>query len=152
VGGGSGGLAATGAYDMRRVFERPGRGTSRFRARRRLPIAITTDVRDRHDLSEHGIEASGRVVYQPTTALLYMHALARGDGQLAEGGPIVVDTGRHTGRSPKDKFVVREPGSEERIWWDGNNEIAEDAFERLRDKVTDFLAHEATLYVVDAFA
>ena len=53
---------------------------------------------------------------------------------------MVVDTGRHTGRSPKDKFIVREPGSESRIWWDGNQEIAEDAFERLREKVTAHLA------------
>ena len=41
------------------------------------------------------------------------HALARGDARLAEGGALVVDTGRHTGRSPKAKFVVREPGSED---------------------------------------
>ena len=123
-----------------------------FRARRRLPIAITTDVRGRHDLSEHGIEASGRVIYQPTTALLYMHALARGDGRLAEGGPLVVDTGRHTGRSPKDKFVVREPGSEERVWWsDVNAELAEERFEGLREKIVSRL-EGVDLYVLDAFA
>ena len=65
---------------------------------------------------------------------------------------MVVDTGRHTGRSPKDKFVVREPGSEERIWWDGNQEIGEGSFERLREKVAEHLGKESTLYVVDAFA
>ena len=112
----------------------------------------TIDVRGRADLSRHGINPSGHVIWDPTTSLLYEHAIARGDARIGEGGPLVVDTGHHTGRSPKDKFVVREPGSEDRIWWDGNNEIAEDAFERLRDKVTDFLAHEETLYVIDAFA
>jgi VWFA-related protein len=43
---------------------------------------------------------------------------------------------------------VREPGSEERIWWDGNQEFSEGAFERLREKVTEHLSGEAALYVV----
>ena len=57
------------------------------------------------------IAPSGSVIWNPTTAQLYTAALRRGDGVLAHGGPLVVDTGAHTGRSPKDKFVVREPGS-----------------------------------------
>src|SRR5439155_10566205 len=103
-------------------------------------------------LDGHGIYASGRVYPHPTTALLYTHALARGDGRLAEGGPLAVDTGRHTGRSPKDKFVVREPGSEDRIWWGSVNQpLEEESFERLRDKVVSSYA-EGDVYVVDAFA
>jgi phosphoenolpyruvate carboxykinase (ATP) len=47
---------------------------------------------------------------------------------------------------------VREPSSEDRIWWGGNKELAEDAYDRLRDKVTGFLGTEASLYVVDSFA
>jgi phosphoenolpyruvate carboxykinase (ATP) len=129
-------------------------GAARFypmSTRKENPMT-TIDVRGRVDLSRHGINPSGHVVWQPTTSMLYEHAVARGEARIGEGGPLVVDTGRHTGRSPKDKFVVREPGSEERIWWGGNNEMAEEAFERLRDKVTDYLAAEKTLYVVDAFA
>jgi phosphoenolpyruvate carboxykinase (ATP) len=110
------------------------------------------DVRGRVDLSAHGITPRGRVVWNPSTPLLYEHAIARGEARIAEGGPLVVDTGRFTGRSPKDKFIVREPGSEDRIWWDGNRELPESSFERLRDKVASHLAAEATLYVVDAFA
>jgi phosphoenolpyruvate carboxykinase (ATP) len=110
------------------------------------------DVRGSVDLRVHGITPTGRVVAGPSTPLLYEHAIARGEARLGEGGPMVVDTGRHTGRSPKDKFIVREPGSEDRIWWDGNQEIGEDSFERIRDKVTGHLGHEPTLYVVDAFA
>ena len=94
---------------------------------------------------------SGRVHRNPTTALLYGDALARGDGKLAEGGAIVVDTGRYTGRSPKDKHIVREPDSEGRIWWGGNNEISEEHFEGIREKVASYLS-ERDLYVVDAFA
>jgi phosphoenolpyruvate carboxykinase (ATP) len=112
----------------------------------------TTDVRGGRDLSIHGIHASGQVIWNPATTLLYEHAIVRGDGRLAEGGPLAVDTGTHTGRSPQDKFIVREPGSEDRIWWGGNKEIGEDSFDHLRDKVTDFLEQKPTLYVIDAFA
>jgi phosphoenolpyruvate carboxykinase (ATP) len=84
--------------------------------------------------------------------MLYTHALLRGEAVLAEGGPLVVDTGKHTGRSPKDKFVVREPGSEDRIWWgDVNQPLQEESFDRLRGKVTAFLEQQ-DVYVVDAFA
>jgi phosphoenolpyruvate carboxykinase (ATP) len=110
------------------------------------------DVRGRVDLSTHGINPTGLVVWNPSTPVLYEHAIRRGDARIAEGGPLAVDTGKHTGRSPQDKFIVREPTSEDRIWWDGNKEFAEGSFERLRDKVTDFLGNEETLYVIDAFA
>ncbi|HEX7255108.1 MAG TPA: phosphoenolpyruvate carboxykinase (ATP) [Gaiellaceae bacterium] len=115
-------------------------------------MAIIEDLRGRVDLSEHGIEPAGAVHHNPTVALLYTHALERREGRLAEGGPLVVDTGAHTGRSPDAKFFVREPGSEDRIWWGTvNQEISEDRFEALRDKVTAFLSDE-DVYVVDAFA
>ena len=109
-------------------------------------------IPDRGSLAGHGIAVRGRIYWQPTTSQLYAHALARGEARLAEGGPLVVDTGAHTGRSPKDKFIVREAGSEGRIWWgDVNAEIPESSFERLREKVTARLG-ESDVYVVDAFA
>ena len=83
-----------------------------------------------------GSRPTGTVHWNPSTSQLYTDALARGEGRLAEGGPLAVDTGKHTGRSPKDKFVVREPGSEDRIWWgDVNAEISEEQFDALREKV-----------------
>src|SRR6188472_1728753 len=115
-------------------------------------MAITTRNEGRVDLSEHGLDPQGAVRRNPTTSVLYTAALERREGRLAEGGPLAVDTGRHTGRSPKDKFIVRESGSEERIWWgDVNAEISEDRFEALREKVVAHLG-EGDLYVVDAFA
>jgi phosphoenolpyruvate carboxykinase (ATP) len=104
-------------------------------------------------LADHGIETAGTVHWNLTTPVLYMHALRRDEGVLAHGGSLVVDTGKHTGRSPDDKFVVREPGSEDRIWWGKVNQpIDEDHYEGLRDKVTAYLGARDDLYVVDAFA
>ena len=63
-----------------------------------------------------------------------------------------MDTGRYTGRSPQDKFVVQEPGSESRIWWGKVNQtLSEEHFDGLREKVVDHLDAQ-DLYVVDAFA
>ena len=104
------------------------------------------------DLEAHGISPRGQVYWNPTVSQCYTHALARGDGCLAEGGSLVVDTGRHTGRSPQDRYVVREPGSEDRIaWGDVNVPIAEETFESLRERLADRLG-SGDLYVVDAFA
>ncbi len=113
---------------------------------------MTATVPARGSLSGHGIESRAQVHLRPSVSQLYMHALARGDGVIAEGGPLVVDTGAHTGRSPQDKFVVQEPGSSDRIWWgDINAPISEEHFERLRHKVATRLG-ESDAYVIDAFA
>jgi len=113
----------------------------------------TTPIRSRTGLSEHRLKPTGTVHWNPTTSLLYMHVVERGDGTIVEGGPLAVDTGVHTGRSPKDKFVVSEPGSKHRIWWgDVNRPLDEERFERLRGKVASHLERQPTVYVVDAFA
>ena len=111
--------------------------------------ATTTET----GLEQHGLAPTGEVLRNPTTSQLYADALKRGDGRLAEGGPLVVDTGRFTGRSPEDKFVVRESGSEDRIWWgEINRPIEEPQFEGLRHKVAGYLSAQERLYVIDAFA
>src|SRR5262249_38262529 len=89
----------------------------------------TTERRSGVDLAQHGLEPTGTVYRNPTTATLYTRTLERRQGVLAEGGPLVVDTGAHTGRSPDDKFVAREPGSEGRIWWSSvNRALDEECF------------------------
>src|SRR5213592_2457217 len=116
-------------------------------------MAATVERSEALLLSEYGLEPKGRIHRNPTTAMLYTHALANKEGVLAEGGALVVDTGLHTGRSPKDKFIVRERGSESRIWWgDVNRELAEEKFHGLRDKVVAYLERRPVLYMVDAFA
>ena len=104
-------------------------------------------------LDAHGLDPGAAVVWQPSTAQLYEHAIRRGDGRIAQGGPLAVDTGVFTGRSPRDKYVVSEPGSEGRIWWgEINQPLAEEKFDGLRAKFVAHLDAQDPLYVVDAFA
>jgi phosphoenolpyruvate carboxykinase (ATP) len=104
------------------------------------------------DLAVHGLHPEGRVTRNPSTSTLYMDAIRGREGVLAAGGPLVVDTGRYTGRSPKDKFVVDEPSSHDRIFWGEINQPIDEAhFRGLRNKIVNFL-EDQDLYVVDAFA
>ena len=104
-------------------------------------------------LDVHGIAPGGTVWWNLSPAALYEHALAAGDAALAEGGPLVVSTGAHTGRSPKDKFVVREPGSQDRIWWgDINQPISEENHGSLGSRLRAHLGAAENLYVIDSYA
>ncbi len=69
---------------------------------------------------------------------LYQLAVERGEGEIARGGPLVVRTGEHTGRSAKDKFIVRSPEVEEKVWWDANQSMTQDAFDRLHGDMLDY--------------
>ena len=85
-------------------------------------------------------------------AALYEHALHNEEGILAFGGPLVVRTGKYTGRSPYDKFVVRENSSSEKIWWgDVNRAFPPESFDRLYDKILQHLGRRP-FYVQDCFA
>jgi phosphoenolpyruvate carboxykinase (ATP) len=64
---------------------------------------------------------------------LVEEAIRRGEGRISRDGALVVDTGTHTGRSPKDKFVVREPATEDSVWWDANSAMTREAFDRLQE-------------------
>ena len=84
-------------------------------------------------------------------AELYEEAVRAGEGLLAADGPLVVRTGKHTGRSPEDKFIVSEASSRDKIWWGSvNRPISEAHYERLRTRL---VAHAATrdLYAQDCF-
>src|SRR5579864_776546 len=69
-------------------------------------------LRTPHGLEREGIDNPERVYWNLTTPALYEEAVRRREGLIAQQGPIVFHTGRHTGRSPKDKFVVQNPESE----------------------------------------
>ena len=85
-------------------------------------------------------------------AALYEEAIRRGEGLAAEAGPIVVKTGKHTGRSPQDKFFVREPSSEAAIdWGKTNTSIEQAAFDALLRRADQYL-RSRHVFVTDAFA
>ncbi|MDT8345576.1 MAG: phosphoenolpyruvate carboxykinase [Thermohalobaculum sp.] len=102
-------------------------------------------------LEDMGIEGAGTVHYNLQEAALVEAAVRRGEGELGIGGVFLCDTGKHTGRSPKDKFVVREPSVEADVWWENNAPMAPDAFERL---YRDMLAHMkgGEIFVQDLYA
>ncbi|GMG84811.1 phosphoenolpyruvate carboxykinase [Paralimibaculum aggregatum] len=89
-------------------------------------------------LEDAGITGLGQVHYNMLEPALVEAAVKRGEGVLGQGGAFLCSTGKHTGRSPKDKFVVREPSVEADIWWENNPPMDPEAFERLRQ---DMLAH-----------
>ena len=85
------------------------------------------------------------------TAELYEDAVRAGEGLIAADGPLVVRTGRHTGRSPQDKFIVKEPGSAATIWWgEVNRPIALEHYDRLRARLMSYLA-DRPVYAQDCF-
>ena len=89
-------------------------------------------------LEDQGIFGLGRVYYNDLEPALVQAAVTRGEGRLGRGGAFLCATGQYTGRSPKDKFVVRTPSVEHTIWWDNNAAMAPDAFDLL---YADMLAH-----------
>lgn len=106
----------------------------------------------RHGLEIHGITNAGTVHWNLPPARLYEQAIARGEAHIAAEGPLVAHTGVHTGRSPNDKFVVKEPGSEADIWWGTVNKAIEpERFERLFNQVQGYLQGR-DLFVFDGYA
>ncbi|WP_261663795.1 phosphoenolpyruvate carboxykinase [Deinococcus sp. Marseille-Q6407] len=94
---------------------------------------------------------SSQVHRNPTVPELYEAALRRGEGQLAQGGPLVVQTNK-TGRSPKDRFIVEDDQTRDMVWWQGFNQpISADVFDKLLDKMLAF-AQDKELFVQDLYA
>ncbi|MCI5085429.1 MAG: phosphoenolpyruvate carboxykinase [Rhodovulum sp.] len=89
-------------------------------------------------LEDQGIAGLGQVYYNLMEPALVEAALKREEGTLGQGGTFLVSTGEHTGRSPKDKFVVRTPSVEDSIWWENNKPMEPAAFDQLYD---DMLEH-----------
>ncbi len=85
-------------------------------------------------------------------AALYEHAIRRNEAAIVSTGALTAETGKHTGRSPRDKFFVKEPTSQDAIWWHpGNQPIASGKFDQLLARMEEFIAtHE--VYTQDVFA
>lgn len=104
---------------------------------------IELGIRNRHvGIGRHGIFTTGSVFYNLLPPELYQHALSRSEAELTAHGALVAKTGQHTGRSAKDKFVVRDAKTDDQIWWDNNKPMAEAAFNTLQ---ADMIAHAASM-------
>ena len=90
-----------------------------------------------------------RVRANLSTAELVEDAIRAGEGVIAAEGPLVVRTGKHTGRSPEDKFIVEEPTSRDKIWWGPvNRPISVEHYDRLRSRLVAYCA-DKDLYTQD---
>jgi phosphoenolpyruvate carboxykinase (ATP) len=85
------------------------------------------------------------------TPALVEQAVKRGEGLLAKNGPLVVETGSHTGRSAKDKFTVRDAETDQTIWWDNNKSMTPEHFQALKQDFLAELAKKETLFVADLY-
>jgi phosphoenolpyruvate carboxykinase (ATP) len=104
-----------------------------------------------HHLDREGIRTD-RVKWNLSAAALYEEAIRKQEGVIAAEGPLVCRTGSHTGRSPNDKFIVREPSSEQHVGWGKVNKPMEQAqWDVLH---ADFIASLAgkELYALDCYA
>ena len=90
-------------------------------------------------LEDQGIEGLGNVFYNLMEPALVEAALKNGEGTLGKGGAFLVTTGKFTGRSPKDKHVVRTPSVENSIWWENNAAMSPEGFDALYADMLDHM-------------
>lgn len=104
------------------------------------------------DLIKLGLSNIKGVLWNLTPAELVTEALKNNEGVLTDTGALMCDTGKFTGRSPKDRFIVKDKLTEDKVWWgDINVAFDEDKFDRLYEKMVDSL-NLKRLYIRDAFA
>ncbi|GAA3994572.1 phosphoenolpyruvate carboxykinase (ATP) [Hymenobacter fastidiosus] len=103
-------------------------------------------------LAPLGFTQASQVHLNLTPAELVEHALRNGEGTLTDNGALMADTGKFTGRSPKDRFVVRDDNTTDSVWWgDINIAFAPEKFDQLHEKMVAYLA-DKELYVREAYA
>ena len=82
-------------------------------------------------IDKSNVKTTGQVFYNLNAAELTEHAIRRGEATLTAHGALLATTGQHTGRSPKDKFIVRNDLTEDKVWWDNNKPLSPEHFEIL---------------------
>jgi len=109
-------------------------------------------AKDDRGLDSHGLYNLSGIFWNLPTPALYEHALQRGEGSLSHRGPLVVQTGQHTGRSASDKFIVDEAESHDQVWWGTiNKPIEEQYFDILHQRMASYLQRK-DVFVQDCFA
>src|SRR5437867_5166897 len=103
-------------------------------------------------VNTHGIEGAQAVYRNLSVPILYEHVARRYEGVLSAGGALVVNTGRHTGRSANDKFIVEEPSSRDKVWWGKvNRPFPQAAFNSIHERMKAYMRGRE-LYVQDCLA
>ena len=105
-----------------------------------------------YDLENYGITDAAAIYWNLNTPELYEEIARRQEGIFSDHGALIVDTGEHTGRAAKDKAIVREPSSEDKVFWgEVNKEFSQEKFNALKERM---MAHAAgrDLFVQDTFA
>jgi phosphoenolpyruvate carboxykinase (ATP) len=121
---------------------KPSGGERMFVAERKPTIGVEAQ----------GIDTRAKLNWNLTTARLVEEAVARGEGKLAADGPLVVETGPHTGRSAQDKFMVRDALTEDTVWWGQSNKaMSPEHFAALKDDFYAALADKDELFVQDLY-
>ena len=99
-----------------------------------------TILKHKVGLETHGIKNAKEIFWNLTTAELYEHIIKNSEGTLSHLGPVVVATGTHTGRAPNDKFIVKEPSSQDNIWWGKvNRPFPVDKFDALFSRILGYM-------------
>src|SRR5579859_4950883 len=112
---------------------------------------MSIEIEPGRDLGDEGIRTD-RIRWNLSTAALYEEAIRRGEASITANGPLACRTGQHTGRSPNDKFVVREPATEANVAWGKvNRPMSPEQFDRLHaDLIASLTGKE--LFVLDCYA
>ncbi|MCP4583768.1 MAG: phosphoenolpyruvate carboxykinase [candidate division Zixibacteria bacterium] len=112
----------------------------------------TNDSENAHGLDDYGLTNIGRVQINLNTPMLYEAVIKRREGAIAHLGPIVVRTGQHTGRAAKDKFIVEEAVSKDKVWWGkANIPFSQENFDKLYHRLLAYLQGK-DLFIQDCFA
>jgi phosphoenolpyruvate carboxykinase (ATP) len=103
-------------------------------------------------LANHGLTNLRKVFWNLPVESLYEEAVFRGEGRIAQSGPFVVDTGKHTARAANDKFIVRETASENHVWWGQyNRPYSAEKFNELYSRIQGYLQGR-DVFVQDCYA
>ena len=104
-------------------------------------------------LHEHlGVASDAQVHWNLVAPALVEAAVSRGEGRLAADGPLVVETGPHTGRSVQDRFIVRDAETEKTVWWGKSNKaMSPEHFAALKADFLTALAGQDTLFAQDLY-
>jgi len=109
------------------------------------------NLNSRFELVTKTVIQTKKIYRNLTPPSLYEEIIRRGEALTAENGPLVIYTGKCTGRSPNDKFFVREPSSQEHVWWGKVNKPFEpDMFERLKARILEYFSRKE-LFVQDCY-